>query len=249
MTDSSLSGSPPENTDLASRLAAALSALETARSQEAHLRTQLEHRVRNALAITRSVFLRTMDNADTVEEARNHFVGRLDALARYNARLSIGAYPRFDLETMVWDELISMALGCDERIEVTGPEVMVHGDVAGVIGLALHELATNSVKFGILGDPTRTGRLIVRWTMADQRVSLDWLESGVPVVKPAPIRSGFGRDFLENALPYQLNADTHFELVPGGLTFRVQFNPERRMPVNPLPAKPLSCHGTCRSFA
>lgn len=146
MTDSSLSGSPPDNTDLASRLAAALPALETAHSQEAHLRNELKRCVRNALAITRSVFLRTMDNADTVEEARNHFVGRLDALARYNARLAIGANPRFDLETMVWDELISMALGSDERIEVMSPEVMVQGDVAGVIGLGLHELATNSVK-------------------------------------------------------------------------------------------------------
>ena len=220
----SLPDSPPGATDPAGQLAAAHLALDAARQRETALCNELEHRVRNAMAITRSVFLRTMDNTDTVEDARDHFVGRLDALARYNARLTIGDQPRFDLETMIWDELLSMALGSDERIEVTGPEVLLQQRAAGLIGLALHELATNSVKFGVLGEPSSGGRLHVRWENRDRLVQLEWVESGVPIVASAPIANGFGRDFIENALPYQLNAETSFEFVPGGLICRIQFD-------------------------
>jgi len=223
MTMGSLPDSSSQSPDLAGQLAAALLALDAVRAREAALRNELEHRVRNALAITRSVFLRTMDNAGTVEDARDHFVGRLDALARYNARIAIDSQPRFDLETMIWDELLSMALGSDERIEVTGPEVLLHQRAAGLIGLALHELATNSVKFGVLGDPAAGGRLHVRWEMRGPLVHFEWVETGVPIVASAPIGSGFGRDFIENALPYQLDADTHFEFVPGGLICRMEF--------------------------
>lgn len=214
---------PDESTDLEDRLAAAQLALDAARMREAALRSELEHRVRNALAITRSVFLRTMDNAGSIDDARDHFVGRLDALARSNARLAIEGQPRFDLETMIWDELISMALGLDKRIEVTGPEVQLSQRAASLIGLALHELATNSVKFGVFGDPSAGGQLHIRWEQLGELVQLEWMESGVPIVASAPMGSGFGRDFIENALPYQLKADTHFAFVPGGLICRMQF--------------------------
>lgn len=215
---------PSECADLAGRLEAAQSALAAAHEREAALHNDIEHQFRNALAVTRLMFLRTMDNAETVEHARVHFVGRLDALARYNARLAVGGSLRFDLETMAWDELISMALGSDKRIEVTGPKVLLEQRVAAMIGLALHELATNSVKFGVLGDQAAGGRLRIRWERTGQRVELEWAESGVPVVASAPIASGFGRDFIENALPYQLNAETEFEFVPGGLLCRVRFD-------------------------
>lgn len=228
MTIGSLSDLPPEPTDLVDQLAAAHLALENAQAREAALRSELEHRVRNSLAITRSVFLRTMDNAETVEHARDHFVGRLDALSRYNGRLAISGELRFDLETMIWDELLSMALGSDKRIEVSGPEVRLQQRVAGLIGLALHELATNSVKFGVLGDASSGGRLHVGWQMPGQLVRLEWRESGVPIVASAPIGSGFGRDFIENALPYQLDADTHFEFIPGGVICRIEFEPGGR---------------------
>jgi len=236
MTMGSLPDSLPEPTDLAGQLAAAHLALDAAQAREAALRNELQHQVRNTLAITRSVFLRTMDKAESIEDARDHFVGRLDALAHYHARLAIGSQPRFDLETMIWNELLSIALSSDERIEVAGPEVLLQRRVAGLIGLALHELATNSVKFGVLGGPSAGGRLQVRWVMAGQLVQLEWAESGVPIVASAPIGSGFGRDFIENALPYQLNGDAHFEFVPGGLIYRIEFEVGDRTTGEPFPS-------------
>lgn len=234
MTMGSLPDSSSEPTDLVDQLAAAHLALVAITAREAALRNEFERQVRNALAITRSVFLRTMDNAGTVEHARDHFVGRLDALSRYNRRLAISGELRFDLETMIWNELLSMALGSDKRIEVTGPEVRLEQRAAGLIGLALHELVTNSVKFGVLGDSSSGGRLHVVWEMTDQLVRLEWRESGVPIVASAPIGSGFGRDFIENALPYQLNADTHFEFIPGGLICRIEFEPGGRTTGEPF---------------
>ena len=99
-----------------------------------------------------------------------------------------------------------------------------------MLALAVHELATNSVKFGALSGGG--GRLAVRWSIAAEeprRLSIEWIETGVAVVAAAPIHSGFGREYIEQALPYQLDATTSFELRPGGLTCRISLMPESRV--------------------
>ena len=216
----------PGSSDPPDPLAQMEAALHACRGREAALRDELEHRVRNMLAITRSVFSRTMDNAESVEEARSHFNGRLDALARYHGRLAAMPGSKFDLETMVWDELTVCAAGNDPRIKVSGPIVRLASKVAEMVGLALHELATNSVKFGVLGEPASIGGLRIEWTVQNGRVRFEWAETGVPIVAAAPIGSGFGRDFIEQGLPYQLGATSHFTLVPGGLRCQLEFAPD-----------------------
>lgn len=223
MTTNSPSGAPREPTDPAGRLEAAEAALQQALDREVMLRNRLDHGIRNTMAVIRSVFLRTLDNSESVNEARDHFLGRLDALVRYNARPIVKHHESFDLETMIWDELISISLGTDERITISGPAVKLQNRTANLVGLAVHELVTNSIKFGVLGDLWNGGRLDVRWAAEHDVVDLEWNESGVAIVAPAPIGSGFGRDFIENALPYQLNASTRFDFVPGGLVCRIQF--------------------------
>ena len=89
--------------------------------------------------------------------------------------------------------------------------------------LGLHELATNAVKYGALSRPE--GRLLVRWSLVngptgDWRLRVEWHESGVPVSSPSdgsPLRQGYGRELIERALPYQLGAETSYELTPEGV--------------------------------
>ena len=223
MTTGSRPDAPSDSPDLHALLAEAQAALRASGEREAALRSELEHRVRNALAITRSVFSRTMDNATSVEDARDHFLGRLDALARYQGRIAAMPGYTFDLETMVWDELMIFGSGNDPRVEVAGPSVQLAHGVAEAIGLALHELATNSVKFGVLGEPASNRRLQITWKEQDRSILFEWAETGVPIVASAPIASGFGREFIEQGLPYQLGAETEFELLPGGLVCRIRF--------------------------
>jgi two-component sensor histidine kinase len=196
-------------------------ALDASRAREALLTNELQHRVRNVLAIVRSLFTRTSEAAASLEDVINHFPGRLDAVARYQARSASLADLAFDLEEMIRDELLVFAFSNDPRIEIIGPEVGLEARVAEVMGLALHELTTNSVKYGVLAAQSGAGQLSISWTVTDRRLAFLWVESGIPIVSSAPTRCGFGRDYLEQALPYQIGADAVFAAVPGGVRWQI----------------------------
>lgn len=219
----------PERSSRSSREASLAAEIETLRSElqtcerelsrsaerETYLRAELQHRVRNMLAIVRSISTRTFGASDEDENA-NHFRGRLDALARVEARCGDSRKMGCDLEDMISDELRIFEF--DERVEVKGPEVSVPREIARLLGLAIHELATNSIKFGALSSADARASLLVRWTFARSKLCLLWEEHGVPIVGAAPARIGFGQEFIELALPYQLDAVTQFQLQPGGIS-------------------------------
>lgn len=209
-------------------LAAALDALHRseclrsdAAKRAAALENELQHRVRNMLATLRSVFTRTIDAAGTLEEAADHFTGRLDTMARYQGVMARYPHGTVDFEMLIRDELLTLGFGSSDRVTVQGASVKLPLEVAGPIGLAVHELVTNSMKFGALSD--NGGQLTVLWSTEgpDGALTFEWTETGVPVVASAPLRVGFGREYIESALPYQLDADTHFELRPGGGVCRI----------------------------
>jgi two-component sensor histidine kinase len=198
-------------------LAQAREALDRQRELEKMLRGELQHRVRNVLAVTRSIFARSVDTAATLEDLANHFQGRLDVLARYQFSRLHEPSGSADLETMICDELQSFYAAADPRIALSGPEMRLGHDAALAIGLALHELATNSIKFGVLGAADGRGKLRIEWRNDGERLRICWDETGIPILASAPLRSGFGREFIEQALPYQIGAETRFALKPGGL--------------------------------
>ena len=91
---------------------------------------------------------------------------------------------------------------------------------AQALGLALHELATNAVKYGALAQPT--GKLEVTWELKAKKpnseIALEWRESGVSMPEVgSPKRKGYGRELIERALPYQLSAKTQLEFGPDGV--------------------------------
>lgn len=198
--------------------------LAASREREALLVNELQHRVRNALAVVRSIFSRTIETAESIEAVAMHFSGRLDATARYHARsVALLSVQTFDLEAMVRDELMVFASSADPRVVIVGPDVKLLSPQAGVLGLALHELASNSVKFGVLSDQHSNGRLTIEWTQDEDRVVLAWIETGVGIVASAPRASGFGCDYIKHALPYQIGAETQFDVLPGGIRCRIAF--------------------------
>jgi two-component sensor histidine kinase len=101
-----------------------------------------------------------------------------------------------------------------------GPAVPLPAGAAQALGLALHELATNAVKYGALAQPA--GRLAITWRIeprdGERRAVLDWKESGV-AMPPAgqQRRYGYGRELIERALPYQLGAETSLRFEPDGV--------------------------------
>lgn len=89
---------------------------------------------------------------------------------------------------------------------------------AQAIGLALHELVTNAVKYGAM--TREEGRLDVLWRIEavgpEARVILEWKERGVATSGP-PKRKGYGSELIERSLPYQLGADTELLFEPDGI--------------------------------
>lgn len=190
--------------------------LSTAEFRELALRRELQHRVRNVLAVVRSIYRRSRESGASHEEFAEHFEGRLTAVARYQAHVDETEPGGIEVEDMVRDELLETR--CLDRPDCTiaGPPIRLWQKPAELMGLAIHELATNSIKFGALA---QGAALNVGWSFdTDQRVlRFRWKESGVSVAGFAPRPSGFGRQLIEEALPYQLGATTSFDLRPGGL--------------------------------
>ncbi|GGO90878.1 CheR family methyltransferase [Stakelama pacifica] len=181
---------------------------------------ELQHRVRNMLTVVRSVFSRTVDSSGDMEALADHFRGRLDALARTQVVITQDASGEVDLENMIRDELLSVGVVNDEAAEIGGPEVALTPATAELFGLAIHELTTNSLKYGALLHAE--ARLIINWeTNLDQsgirHLRFIWREQGVPAVSVEPRKGGFGRELIEEALPYRLGAETRLEFLGGGV--------------------------------
>jgi two-component system CheB/CheR fusion protein len=179
---------------------------------------ELQHRVRNILAVIRSIVARTVRSAGSVEELASHLDGRLDTLARTQAVFTRSAEATLDLEDMARDEMLAVAAR-EEQVTIDGPPVRLRREAAETFALALHELTTNAVKYGALA--RLDGKVAVTWrlvnTSVGPRLSLEWRESGVPAIDIAPARSGFGRDLIERGLPYELGAATALEFGHGGV--------------------------------
>lgn len=193
-------------------------ALASSRERERALANELQHRVRNMLAVIRSIFRRSLENGASHKEFAEHFSGRLDAVARYQSQVDDFGSAGIEIEDMVRDELLEGHCLDGPRCSIGGPPVRLRQKAAGLIGLAIHELTTNAIKFGALA---QDGTLRVEWSLEDgpeeTRLRFRWSEAGVSVTTSAPRASGFGRQLIEEALPYQLGATTTFELRPGGV--------------------------------
>jgi two-component system, chemotaxis family, CheB/CheR fusion protein len=176
------------------------------------------------LAVVRSLAARTVEGSSDLEDFASHFDGRLETLARTQNILTRTSEVTIDLEELVRDELMSLSTPDGDQVKIAGPTVRLRQNAAETFALAVHELATNAVKYGALA--TNKGRVSVTWrvvkTSAGPRLSLQWRESGVALVDPSPARTGFGRDLIENGLPYELGATTTLEFAPGGVQAAIE---------------------------
>lgn len=184
---------------------------------------ELQHRTRNLIAVVTAIANRTMARTGPTEAFRTQFNERLQALARVHGLLS-----RTDIEPITIGALIRMelaALGAeplDDRVTLAGPSVVLRDTIVQTMALAIHELATNARKHGALAAENRA--LKVTWAVkqmdtAASNLVLEWVEEGVVrALEPeGATRKGYGRELIERALPYALNAKTSFGLNNDGI--------------------------------
>ena len=183
---------------------------------------ELQHRTRNLMAVVQSIAHQTLDNVESLADFEDRFNRRLETLSRVQSLLS-----RADDEPITVGALVTMeleAVGSDTfggGITFAGPEVQLRKSSVEMLSLAIHELLTNSIKYGALA--SSTGRLSVTWRVdgvpPNQSLALEWTECGI-AHSPRPAdraRRGYGRTLIEEALPYSLSAETKFELGAEGL--------------------------------
>ncbi|WP_268894108.1 chemotaxis protein CheB [Teichococcus coralli] len=188
-----------------------VSNLTRAEARQRMLVAELQHRTRNLLGVVQSIAQRTL-GYDARMEA---FQQRLAALGRVQSLIGNTADTQIDLGDVVRAELRALDAREGERVAVTGPRVPLGMTHVQIMALALHELATNALKYGAL--ERAGGKLHIGWTIradehSDRCLVLIWRESGVPIAAP-PERSGYGRELIERALSFSLDART--ELVFG----------------------------------
>jgi two-component sensor histidine kinase len=176
---------------------------------------ELQHRSNNLLAVIQSIAQHTLAG----DESKKTFEARLQALARANRALVKSNWGGVDLNQLVRAELETFS----QRASVRGVSVLLSPQHAQNFALALHELATNSAKYGALS--TATGKVQVSWTIepdqAGSVLKFKWRESGGPPVNP-PTRQGFGSQLLKGifsdvSLKYPvegLRCDIEVHLVP-----------------------------------
>lgn len=184
---------------------------------------ELQHRTRNLITVVRALSNQTMKNAGSLDDFDHHFNDRLSALSRVQGLLShLSAGKRVTFDELLGSELT--ALGApNEKVTLDGPKgVPLKSATVQTFSLALHELATNALKYGALAAPD--GHLTVRWevTQSDRhgpRLQVDWRETGVALthVEDRPRGGGYGRELIERALPYQLGAKTSYEMASDGV--------------------------------
>lgn len=178
---------------------------------------ELNHRVKNTLAIVQSIASQTLNQAATIEEARASFGARLINLSKAHEVLTRESWTGANLAEIVADTL-KPHTGGESRFRIEGPAVQLSPSAALAVSMALHELSTNAAKYGALS--TESGRVTIVWNLqgegTDRRLILHWEESNGPKVAE-PKRKGFGSRLIERALAVELGGDVNVAYASSGL--------------------------------
>jgi two-component sensor histidine kinase len=209
---------------------------------------ELNHRVKNTLAMVQALAVLAARSATDVTTYRDRLTERLHGLARTQSLLTDADWTGAKLEDILRAELgmyqdaphqdgpPGLSRQPDDqrpgtpRIRIEGPPVQLPAPHVVPFGMLVHELATNAAKYGALSSPA--GRLTVSWSLGADPPRLDfvWEESGGPEVKE-PAKKGFGTQMIERGLARQLQAKVRTEWRPEGVLFRLG------MGLAPVPAE------------
>jgi PAS domain S-box-containing protein len=178
---------------------------------------ELDHRVKNMLAIVSAVVSRTQETSSSMADFVTAFDGRVRSMATTHELLSYRHWHGLLLAELVRRVLAPYATAGTTQIE--GPDVILSAEAGHTMAMVLHELATNAAKFGALS--TKDGRVSVRWGHlrngdAESPLCVWWEESGGPTVRPQA-RSGYGTSVIRDLIPYELGGRVDIVHAPDGV--------------------------------
>jgi two-component sensor histidine kinase len=191
---------------------------------------ELNHRVKNTLAIVQSIARQSLRGHAEADRLRL-FEDRLIALARAHDLLTREDWRGAELSEILTSSVTPFATTAD-RLTLAGPEVQLSPKTAVTFTLVCHELATNAAKYGALSNGS--GRIEIDWSNDPARgFSLTWRESGGPAVR-SPTRVGFGSRLIERGAAAELRGKVQLRFEPAGLVCTMTG------PYFPAPKAPLA---------
>ena len=205
-------------------VAAVMRDIRARRRAEEHQRlliNELNHRVKNTLAIVQGLAQQSFKHVDS-DDARGAFDGRLLALAAAHNLLTDQRWERAPLGELVAQVLAPYRSDGEQRLRAEGPAIDLGPKTAVAIAMALHELATNAAKYGALSAPG--GTVDVRWSAepgSPPRFRLSWRERGGPPVVP-PARRGFGTRLIERGIAADLHGSATLMFRSEGLECEIE---------------------------
>jgi PAS domain S-box-containing protein len=193
--------------------------------RQALLLRELNHRVKNTLATVQSVASLTRRSAENTDPAAwNAFMDRLQGLAKTHDLLTSTQWQGALLEDVLKNELDPYQDVMRQRIRLRGPRINLQPGAVLALSLAIHEMATNAVKYGGLSVPD--GKVHVMWAITSGSPSpallVEWVESGGPPVKK-PERQGFGMKLIQRGLAQQLGGEIKLDFAPAGIRCVISF--------------------------
>ncbi|MDQ0316478.1 HWE histidine kinase domain-containing protein [Amorphus orientalis] len=168
------------------------------------LNQELNHRVKNILAVIKSLVNQPLKDGQAIEDYAGKLKGRIQALSHAHDQVVRGDGGGHLADLL--DAELSPYRANETAVRLNGPGVWLDGRAFSVLALVLHELATNAAKYGALS--VAEGTVTVEWRLeTDGTCRIDWTETGgPPVVKPS--RDGFGSALIGRAIPYDLGGES-----------------------------------------
>lgn len=174
------------------------------RRQQDLLIAELNHRVKNILALIRSISRQTRHSTTSIEEYTLLLDRRIAALAYAHDLVAGHGLEWPSLHNLLTIELRPYLAETECQVSLSGPEVGLKANFVPMFALVVHELITNSAKYGALSAPA--GKVDIHWIEQDGGLAFYWQESNGPTVFP-PKRKGFGRTLIERAIPYEFEGE------------------------------------------
>ncbi|MEW9856975.1 HWE histidine kinase domain-containing protein [Novosphingobium sp. M1R2S20] len=188
---------------------------EQANKQQDMLIAELNHRVRNILNLIRGLVMQSKDGAETIDHFAEIIGSRIHALARAHDQVTQTDWSPSSLYNLIRTETDAYASESADRVTIDGPDAMIAPGAFTTLALVIHEMMTNSCKYGALSDSR--GSIAINVSHGDdQSLEIDWRETGGPTVK-TPTRRGFGSTIIERTIPHELGGSAVVDYPPDGL--------------------------------
>ena len=197
-----------------------LTEAERRRAQERQelLIAELNHRVRNILSLIRGVITQSREFATSLESFTKVVGGRIHALARAHDQITADNWGPASFHQLVNAEAGGYLGGKANRIVISGQDILLEPQAFTTVALVVHEMVTNSAKYGALSDARGRVEIDTSFDRAGHLV-VNWKELGGPPVK-APTRRGFGSTVIERSIAHDLKGEAELEYALAGVKAR-----------------------------